>query len=121
MLGLWSSVYSPTAMLQSAAEHRRLELRVTPLVCQAPCSIRVIARVDPHPDNRYLTITLDSGTFFASSTIPINGDHDPPTQDAKWFKDIPRGEYSLDGFLQAGSNIVAHESVHVLVGGGLRD
>lgn len=103
------------------AGHKPLELRVTPHTCQAPCSIRIIVRVEPDPANRYVALVLDGPNFATSSVIPLNGDQSPPTQDAKWFKDIPKGEYSLDGYLQASTGIVAHESAQIIVSGGLYD
>jgi len=78
----------------------RVKIRVFPWVCSQPCTLRVTAQVDPHVDNRSLQMTVDSGAFYSSSTVQLDGADAPYTLPFFWFKDLPSGEYLVEGFLR---------------------
>ncbi len=71
-----------------------IALAVTPLVCRAPCDVRITVTVEPHSANRWFILQLD-GTMFQGTMKQLDGDHSPKTQPAIWFKDLPAGEYEI--------------------------
>lgn len=74
--------------------HRPIELKISPTVCLAPCSIRAIVRIEPHELNRWYVLQID-GAMFVSGMRQLEGADSPPTQDAVWFKGLPPGEYTV--------------------------
>ena len=55
--------------------------------------------VPPKPDNREFTITVDGPEYYSESSQTLNGDEDHP-RFRKWFKDVPTGEYGVQGALR---------------------
>ena len=53
----------------------KLSLRVTPNVSSAPSTVMVRAYITPNTENRWLRIEADSGTFYRSSEIQLEGDN----------------------------------------------
>jgi mRNA-degrading endonuclease toxin of MazEF toxin-antitoxin module len=82
---------------QSATE--RLTLRVTPNVSNAPSTVVVKATVEKNAANRYLEIEADSGTFYRSSAIQLEGDRAPLVTEIS-LKDLPGGEYTVVAVLR---------------------
>ena len=68
--------------------------RVWPSAGVAPSDVAVEAYVQPDEDNRELSIIVDSGAFYASSSISLNG-----TQAARStrvvFRMLPAGRYDV--------------------------
>jgi hypothetical protein len=69
-------------------------LNVSPGVSLAPANVLVRARVVPDPDNRWLEIEADSGEFFRSSMVTLDGDSAPSVTEIA-FKGLPGGEYQI--------------------------
>src|SRR4051812_18838002 len=57
----------------------QMTMTVTPAQAFAPSPLRVRVKVEPDVENRSLTVTADSGDFYRSSEIPLEGDRAPKT------------------------------------------
>jgi hypothetical protein len=93
----------------------KLSLRVSPAIGRAPGYVTVTATVQPDAGNRRLEIVADSGSFYSSSEIQLEGEQAPLiTQLA--LKNLPDGQYSIVVVLQdlGGRRTVARSSVTVL-------
>jgi hypothetical protein len=51
----------------------RMTMTVTPAQALAPSPLRVRVRIEPSAENRSLTVSADSGGFYRSSEIPLDG------------------------------------------------
>lgn len=93
----------------------KLSLRVTPNVSSAPSNLIVKATVARHPDNRWLQIEADSGTFFRSSAIELDGDKAPTTTEIR-LNNLPGGNYTVVAVLKNnhGEETVVRQTVIVL-------
>lgn len=98
---------------QSATE--KLSLRVTPNVSSAPSTVSIRATVAPNPANRYLSIEADSGTFYRSSEIELDGDRAPLVTQL-FLKNLPSGDYTVAAELRdnMGGRTVVRRTVIVL-------
>jgi len=72
-----------------------ITLRVSPHFSMAPATIRVVVTVEPDSENRELQVAADSGQFFTSSTIQLDGSNAPRSQ---WIemKELPAGDYVVE-------------------------
>jgi len=77
----------------------KLSIRVTPNVSSAPSNVIVKAQVARHPDNRWLHIEADSGTFFRSSSIQLDGDKAPLMTEFR-LNSLPGGNYTVVAVLR---------------------
>jgi hypothetical protein len=98
---------------QNASE--KLALRVTPSVSNAPSTVTIKAIVERNPANRYLGIQADSGTYYRSSEIELDGDRAPLISEFA-LKDLPGGEYTIAALLRdsMGGETVVRRTVVVL-------
>ena len=91
------SLVVATALLwvvPGSAAGDRLRIEVTPRISQAPAQVRIRAIVTPSAENRGLRVTADSGEFFRSSYLPLDGADAAPITDTS-FKNLPGGEYEV--------------------------
>ena len=72
----------------------RLRIEVSPRISQAPAQVRILAIVTPSAENRGLRITADSGDFFRSSYLALDGADAAPITETS-FKNLPGGEYEV--------------------------
>ena len=72
-----------------------VSVRVSPNVSVAPATIRVIVTVEPDANNRQLLVQADSGEFYTSSTIQLDGSSAPRLQLLE-FKELPAGTYAVE-------------------------
>jgi hypothetical protein len=77
----------------------KLALRVTPNVSSAPSTVIVKATVARNSDNRWLLIEADSGAFFRSSEIQLDGDKAPLVTEFR-LPNLPGGEYTVVAILR---------------------
>ena len=93
----------------------KLSLRVTPNVSSAPGNVIVKATVARHADNRWLLIEADSGTFFRSSAIQLDGDKAPTVTEFR-LNSLPSGNYVVAAVLRnnLGEETVVRRTVVVL-------
>ena len=85
----------------------KLSLRVTPNVSSAPSTVIIRATIAKDADNRSLHIEADSGTFYRSSEIPLDGDTAPLVTEVR-FKSLPSGDYTVAAVLR---NSMGQETV----------
>jgi hypothetical protein len=91
------SLVVATAVLCAAsgsAADGRLRIEVSPRISQAPAQVRIRAIVTPSTENRGLRVVADSGEFFRSSYLPLEGADAAPVTDTS-FKNLPGGEYEV--------------------------
>jgi hypothetical protein len=77
----------------------KLSLRVTPNVSSAPSTVVVKATVAKHSENRWLHIEADSGSFYRSSAIELDGDRAPLVTEIR-LNNLPSGEYTVAAVLR---------------------
>jgi hypothetical protein len=82
----------------STAASEKLTLRVTPNVSSAPSTVTVRAYVTPSTQNRLLRVEADSGEFFRSSQIQLDGDKAPALTEFR-LNSLPSGEYTVSAVL----------------------
>ena len=83
----------------STGASEKLILRVTPNVSSAPSTVVVKATVTRNADNRWLHIEADSGAFFRSSEIQLDGDKAPLVTEIR-LNSLPGGEYTVIAVLR---------------------
>src|SRR5262245_51890630 len=93
-LGLLAVIALLGVVPGQAAASNRLRIEVTPRISSAPAQVRIVAFVTPSADNRGLQITADSGEFFRSSLLPLDGDNAAVVTETS-FKNLPGGEYEI--------------------------
>jgi hypothetical protein len=76
-----------------------LRLSVTPKVTTAPATVKVIALIDRNAGNRELVVEADSGEYFRSSAIQLDG-ADAAISYEVWFRSLPPGEYAITAFVE---------------------
>jgi hypothetical protein len=93
----------------------KLTLRVTPNVSSAPSTVNVRAIIAPDADNRTLHIEADSGAFYRSSDVQLEGDKAPMVTEVQ-LKNLPSGEYTVVAVLRdrTGHETVARQTLMVL-------
>jgi hypothetical protein len=92
---VWCGFLS-AAMTVNAGE--RLTIAVSPLQSFAPTNLMVRVHVPPDDANRALEVTADSGEYYRSSRIQLDG-KDAPRTIALEFQGLPGGEYEIRGAL----------------------
>jgi hypothetical protein len=77
----------------------RLTMMVTPSKSMAPATIRVRMSVEPAAENRVLDVVADSGEYYRSSEIQLDGERAPRTVVVE-FPSLPGGHYTVQGLLR---------------------
>jgi hypothetical protein len=97
------------------AANEKLALRVTPNVSNAPGTVIIKATVTPNAANRILSIEADSGSFFRSSEVQLDGDRAPLVTEMS-IRDLPSGEYTVAAELRdnIGGRTIVRRTVIVL-------
>jgi hypothetical protein len=82
-------------------------LDVWPRKAFAGSGVRVFVRIPAEPENRRLSITIDSGAFARSSEIELSGDRAPQ---AYWFdlRALPPGQYVVEAIVYGSTRPRAH-------------
>ena len=93
----------------------KLSLRVTPNVSAAPSNVIVKATIAKDAANRWLMIEADSGTFYRSSAIQLEGDKAPTVTEIR-LSNLPSGEYAVSAVLRnnLGEETIVRRTVIVL-------
>lgn len=99
----------------NAAAAEKLSLRVTPNVSNAPSNVMVKATVAKDAANRWLTIEAESGSFYRSSSIQLDGDKAPTITEIR-LSNLPSGEYAISAILRTdlGQETTVRRTVIVL-------
>ena len=82
------------------ATDNRLRIEVSPRISSAPAAVRIRAYVTPDSANRALQVVADSGSFYRSSLVPLDGANAALITETI-FKDLPGGEYEVSVALVA--------------------
>jgi len=80
----------------------RMTMTVTPAQAHAPSPLRMRIRIEPSDENRLLTVTADSGEFFRSSDVQLEGARAPRTIELE-FREVPEGDYEITGTVKDGA------------------
>ena len=71
-----------------------LTIAASPAMSMAPSTVRVRIHVEPNSENRALTIVAESGDYFRSSLIQLEGENSPATVSLS-YDNLPGGEYQV--------------------------
>jgi hypothetical protein len=98
----------------SHASDVRLRLEVTPRVSLAPAAVRVRVFVEPRAENRALHIVADSGEYYRSSVLPLDGANAAHITETT-LKNLPSGESEISVVLvsSSGEQTIARRDVMV--------
>jgi hypothetical protein len=77
----------------------RLTMRVSPTVAFAPAYLVVQAQVEANASNRSIQIIAESGDFYRSSEIQLDGEKAPRTTRFE-FRGLPGGSYTVAAVLK---------------------
>ena len=97
------------------AATEKLTLHVTPNVSSAPSNVIVKATVAKDTANRWLHIEADSGAFFRSSSVQLDGDKAPTITEIR-LNSLPSGNYAVSAVLrnQQGEETTVRRTLIVL-------
>jgi hypothetical protein len=97
----------------------RLAMRVSPSVAFAPANLTIKTVVESNKDNRSIEIIADSGAFYRSSEVPLDGDRAPRTTVFR-FQSLPIGAYQVRAVLrgEAGKELASTQTGLTVVAGG---
>ncbi len=91
-----------------------LKVRLTPHFSTEPGNLMITVAVAQDRANRALEVAADSGTFYRSSSIQLDGDRARISQ-AFTFSDMPAGEYDVTvRLVRTSGESVVHASFQVL-------
>lgn len=113
------AVFLSVAVTVHARE--RLTIAVSPLQSFAPTNLMVRVHVPPDDANRALEVSANSGEYYRSSRIQLDGKDAPRTITLE-LRGLPGGEYEVRGaLLDSGGRARAfvREQVTVLPSAGL--
>ena len=99
----------------NTAANEKLSLRVTPNVSSAPSNVVVQATIAKDAANRWLTVEAESGSFYRSSAVQLDGDNAPSVTEIR-LNNLPGGEYSISAILKnnLGEEITVRRTLIVL-------
>jgi hypothetical protein len=110
---LASGFFLLAAMTANAGE--RLTIAVSPLQSFAPSNVRVRLRMLPDDANRALEVSADSGAYYRSSRIQLDGKDAPQTITLE-FQRLPGGNYEIRGeLIDSAGHTRAFARDHVIV------
>jgi hypothetical protein len=98
------------------AAEERLRIDVYPRFTGAPAAVRVRATVARDDKNRALVIVADSGNYYRSSLIHLDG-ADAATVNEMMLKNMPAGRYAVTVVLTDTDGRETSKSSEVLVTG----
>jgi hypothetical protein len=93
-----------------------LRLAVTPAQSFAPANVWIRTRIEPHAENRMLTIITDGPAYYRSSEIQLDGEQAPRTMEVR-VSSLPGGDYEVYAVLTDSSGherATAHQAATVL-------
>ena len=61
---------------------------------RSAAAVRALVRIPRDAENRVLRVTLDSGSFYRSSDVPLDGARAPATHILVW-QALPAGTYDV--------------------------
>jgi hypothetical protein len=110
--------FTAALLLSSAASLNATEplsIAVSPLQSFAPTNLTIRLHVEPDAVNRALEVVAESGEYYRSSSIQLDGSEAPRTILFE-FRDVPGGNYDVRGTLiSSAGKARAAVRQHVLV------
>ena len=97
-----------------------VSVKATPAVAFAPATLIVRATVAADAHNRAIEVSADSGEFFRSSAIELEGEHAPRTNMFE-FRSLPPGTYEVRARLigdDGRQRALARQEVNIIASGG---
>ena len=82
------------AATAAVGANQPVSIKASPAVSFAPADLIIRTSVDPDADNRLMEVVAESGDFYRSSSIQLEGDRAPKTTQF-YFKSLPPGEYEI--------------------------
>ena len=82
----------------SLGANEPLSMAVSPAQSLAPTNLTIRIHVEPDAGNRALEVIAESGAFYRSSRIQIDGAEAPRTISFE-FRNVPGGDYEVRGIL----------------------
>jgi hypothetical protein len=77
-----------------AGAREPLSMQVSPAMSFAPADLVIRTRLEPDAGNRGMEVIAESGDFYRSSAIQLEGDRAPRTLTFE-FRNLPPGEYEV--------------------------
>ena len=105
-----------------AGAKETLSMKVSPIMSFAPANLLIRTRVEPDADNRAMEVIAESGEFYRSSAIQLEGDRAPRTATFE-FRSLPPGEYAVTAVVIGADGqrrAFARSHVNVMETGGSR-
>ena len=93
------AAHSLTAASGLTVATQKLSMRVMPVVSNAPSNLIVTAIIPKDSANRWLSIEADSGSFYRSSEIQLDGDKAPAVTEIR-LSNLPSGRYEITAVLR---------------------
>jgi hypothetical protein len=91
---LWFAVLTALSVASGDSTESRLRIEVSPLISIEPAMVRIRAIVTPDASNRALQIVAESGSYYRSSMVPLDGANAAAITEMT-FKNLPGGEYEV--------------------------
>ena len=98
-----------------------VSIRVSPEISFAPANVVIRTSVEPATENRSIEVIAETGEFYRSSTIQLEGDRAPKTTMLE-FRALPPGNYDVSASVIGSGGqrrAVAHMQVKVLGSEGI--
>jgi hypothetical protein len=111
---LLTSVALVLGALPAIGGQRRLSIDVQPKFCVEPCAMRMTIGIAPHEYDRELIVEADSGGFYRSSFIQLDGEAEQAVHTLMW-KAFPAGAYEIRVTLKRASGEAARAATDVIV------
>jgi hypothetical protein len=87
-------LFAPAAGAAGQDGAQEVSVHVTPHVCFEGGAVRTQVRLPRDAANRALRVEVDSGGYYSSSTVQIDGDAAPELHERRWL-DLPAGKYMV--------------------------
>lgn len=100
----------------SPSAEEALSLRVSPRVASAPAALSITVTVEPRENNRVLLVEDDSGSYYRSSQIQLEGEHAARTH-VLFFRGLPAGRHRISAVVRDFKGDRASVSATVMVTG----
>jgi hypothetical protein len=94
----WWAGWLMLAAATRAEGSERLTMAVSPAQSFAPTTLTVRVHMTPDAENRALEVVADSGDYYRSSRIQLDG-HEAPQTIVVELRSLPGGDYEIRGAL----------------------
>ena len=100
----------------------KLVIQVSPAMAYEPATLAIRLSIEPDSNNRILLVVADSGEFYRSSEIQLDGERAPRTN-VVWYRSLPAGDYDVQGVLVGadGRTRAMVRRALTVVGSGVRE